>query len=309
MGISFKNVSYTVQVPDLTREKKWSDYIPFRPKPTKERVLLHNISGQVKPGQFLAVMGPTGSGKTTFLTVLSNRIKKGVTGTILANGKPRDSRFKRNIAYVLQDDVLLGRVTVEDTLKLTSRLRLPSSMPIEEKYKKVDDIIRVLNLDKARKTIIGDVFHRGVSGGERKRVNIGLELLPDPSLVLLDEPTSGLDTSTALNLLKILKAMTTIGITVICAIHQPSSQMFELFDLLMLLVDGNPIYFGNADEALSYFASIGLECEKFYNPADFLSNSNILPTYKTMQRIFFDHSLILAYILSKLNHFPILALF
>ena len=268
LGISFKNVTYSVDVP--APKSNWKHYIPFYPKPTKKRVLLNNISGEVKPGQFLAVMGPTGSGKTTFLTVLSNRIKKGVEGTILANGAPRNSRFKRNIAYVLQDDVLLGRVTVEDTLKLTSRLRLPKNMTTEEKYQKVDDIIQVLNLEKARGTIVGDVFHRGVSGGERKRVNIGLELLPDPSLVLLDEPTSGLDTSTALNLLKILKAMTSIGITVICAIHQPSSQMFELFDLLMLLVDGNPIYFGNADEALSYFAGIGLECEKFYNPADFL---------------------------------------
>jgi len=111
---------------------------------------------------------------------------------------------------------------------------------------------------------------RGVSGGERKRTNIGNQLLTDPALIILDEPTSGLDTSSALNLLLILKSMAKAGLTVISSIHQPSSQMFELFDKLILLVDGRPVYFGKSDEAINYFGKIGLKCEKFYNPADFM---------------------------------------
>lgn len=280
--LQFKNLGYSVKVPvpsppTASFAKKTlhaviggiQSFNPFYKPKVVEKTILKNISGKVVPGEFLAIMGPTGSGKTTLLGVLARRLRHGVTGEIKINGKPPTKNYKRRVAYVLQDDVLFANLTVEQTLTFTAKLRLPN-MTEEEKKQKVDEIIEILNLNKARHTIIGGPFIRGVSGGERKRVNIGNELLTNPNIVLLDEPTSGLDTSTALNLVRILKGMADAGLTVIASIHQPSSQMYELFDKLLLLVDGQPTYYGKASEAVSYFASIGLSCSKFYNPADFM---------------------------------------
>lgn len=261
--------------PEVNDESKTKEKKKLREKLSRsarapKRTLLTNVNGTVSPGEFLAIMGPTGSGKTTILSVLSNRVRKGVTGELLVNGEPPTRDYKRRVAYVLQDDVLFANLTVEQTLTYTAQLRLPNEIPAAEKKKAVNEVIDVLNLNKARNTIIGGPFQRGISGGERKRVNIGNALLANPSLILLDEPTSGLDTSTALNLLKVLKGMADAGYTVVSSIHQPSSQMFELFDKLMILVDGQTIYFGPASGAVAYFSSLGLNCAQFYNPADFM---------------------------------------
>jgi len=235
-----------------------------------ERQILTNVSGKVVPGEILAIMGPTGSGKTTLLGLLAKRINKGVTGEILVNGVAPDKDFKRKVAFVLQDDVFFPNLTVSQTLDCTAQLRLPNRYTRQEKSLRVQEMISMLNLTKTKNTIIGGPFTRGVSGGERKRVNIGNELLTNPGIILLDEPTSGLDTSTALNLMKVLKNMANMGYTVITTIHQPTSQMFELFDKLMLLVDGNVCYYGKANEAVSYFSGLGLECGIHSNPADFM---------------------------------------
>uniref|UniRef100_A0A6B2L030 ABC transporter domain-containing protein n=1 Tax=Arcella intermedia TaxID=1963864 RepID=A0A6B2L030_9EUKA len=231
--------------------------------------MLHNVCGVIKPGRLLAIMGPTGSGKTTLLTALAGRLPLEPESKLLVNGAPIAKDYKRQVAFVLQDDVLFENLTVEQTLYYTAALRL-GGLSKEELRRKVDQIIDMLNVNKARETRIGGPLARGVSGGERKRVNIGNELLTDPSLILLDEPTSGLDTSTGINLMQLLKGMTEVGLTVAAAIHQPSSQMFSLFDDLMILVDGSITYYGPADEAVSYFARIGFKCSAFYNPADFM---------------------------------------
>eukprot|EP01121_Diplochlamys_sp_Union-15-3_P020262 TRINITY_DN7866_c0_g1_i1.p1 TRINITY_DN7866_c0_g1~~TRINITY_DN7866_c0_g1_i1.p1 ORF type:complete len:548 (+),score=68.82 TRINITY_DN7866_c0_g1_i1:184-1644(+) len=143
-------------------------------------------------------------------------------------------------------------------------------MSRKEKKSRVEDIIQVLNLSKAKNTIIGGPLIRGVSGGERKRTNIANELLVSPSLLLTDEPTSGLDHGTALNLLKTLKELAHAGLTVITTIHQPSSQMFHLFDRLVLLIDGSIVYEGDAKKSVDYFAGIGLTVPSYHNPADFM---------------------------------------
>eukprot|EP01117_Protostelium_nocturnum_P009679 TRINITY_DN3458_c0_g1_i2.p1 TRINITY_DN3458_c0_g1~~TRINITY_DN3458_c0_g1_i2.p1 ORF type:complete len:737 (+),score=278.39 TRINITY_DN3458_c0_g1_i2:136-2346(+) len=281
MIIEFKDIKYEVHLEIPAPPKKGDTYTKgeiFRTntigarKIKLDKKILHGVSGKVVPGEFLAIMGPTGCGKTTLLGILARRTKKGVTGDLLVNGKPPTRDYKRRVAYVLQDDVLFAHLTVEQTLTYTARLRLPGNMTKEKIKERVSQLIDVLNLSKARNTIIGGGFIRGVSGGERKRVNIGLELLTNPSLVLLDEPTSGLDTSTAINLVKILKGMTDIGLTVISTIHQPSSQMFELFDKLLLLIDGCPIYYGVASRTIPYFISLGIEPKNYTNPADFVMN-------------------------------------
>jgi len=237
----------------------------------KEKLkILHKVSGHAVPGEFLAIMGPTGSGKTTLLNVLAERLTHNVSGKILVNGLPPTKNFKRQCALVQQEDILFPNLTVEQTLNFTASLRLPDEMGPAQKRERVNNIIDMLNLGKAKKTIIGGPYRRGISGGEKKRVNIGNQLLTDPTLIFLDEPTSGLDTSSAINLLQILKGMASFGYCIVASIHQPSSQMFELFDKLLFLVEGRNIYFGKANEAIDYFSRIGLKCERFYNPADFM---------------------------------------
>jgi ABC-type multidrug transport system ATPase subunit/ABC-type multidrug transport system permease subunit len=251
--LEFKNITYKIDNPGGGK-----------------RTLLNNISGMVKPGRLLAIMGPTGSGKTTLLTALSGRIPSlEKESVILVNNKPPTKDYKRQVAFVLQDDVLFDNLTVEQTLYYTACLRL-GDMTQEETMASVDRVIDFLNLHKARHTHIGGAFKRGVSGGERKRVNIGNELLTQPSILLLDEPTSGLDTSTGINLLQLLKGLSEVGLTVITTIHQPSSQMFSLFDDLLILVDGNVTYYGPANKTIDYYSSIGFHCTKFFNPADFI---------------------------------------
>jgi ABC-type multidrug transport system ATPase subunit/ABC-type multidrug transport system permease subunit len=258
--LQFKNLTYNIKAKTANSNGKKID-----------RALLKGITGKVRPGEMMAVMGPTGSGKTTFLSVLSQRIMKGVTGEILVNSAPPTKDYKRQLAFVLQDDVLFPNLSVEQTLSYTAALRL-GSMTAQEQLDRVNHIIDTLNLNKARKTLIGGVGNgpRGVSGGERKRVNIGNELLANPALLLLDEPTSGLDTSTAINLAQALRGLADSGMTVIASIHQPSTQVFNLFDTLLLLVDGAPIYYGKSHKAIPYFSSLGLQAPAYFNPADFM---------------------------------------
>jgi len=244
---------------------------PLRKKSIKRQILF-NVSGQVRPGQMLAVMGATGSGKTTLLNVLAGRVRKNVTGSVLVNGSPLSKQMKRKTAFVMQNDVFYSDLTVRETLTLTAYLRLPSQLTRAEKRQKVDDMLHSLGLTKAADTIVGATFpfKRGISGGEKKRLNIGNELLTDPALLMVDEPTAGLDSSTAWVVLKLLKQLALGGRTIVCTIHQPSSRMYLLFDDLMLLSDGHVMYYGPAKDATAYFSKIAPACPSYYNPADYL---------------------------------------
>ncbi|XP_053211814.1 uncharacterized protein LOC128395413 [Panonychus citri] len=234
------------------------------------RRILDNISGYAKPGQVLGIMGPSGSGKSSLLNVLSGRLKSN-QGCITLGGEMINKRIKRRINYVLQHDIFLSDLTLKQTLTYTALLRLPESMSYLQKMKQVDNIINLLDLGQCENTIIGDTLHRGLSGGEKKRANIACELLSNPSVMLLDEPTSGLDSSTALGIMKFLKdyAIKERKI-VITSIHQPSSQIFYLLDKLLLLSNGHLAYFGETHSVIPFFSSIGFEITPNYNPADFM---------------------------------------
>lgn len=149
----------------------------------------------LKWNRLLAVMGPSGSGKTSLVNALAGRLSVGgeLHGEVLVNGLPRGRGFRSISAYVMQDDVLFSNLTVRETFEFAARMRLPSDVSTETKQSVVDSIISELGLSKASDTRIGNEFMRGVSGGERKRTNIGIELLSGASLLFLDEPTSGLD--------------------------------------------------------------------------------------------------------------------
>ncbi|OWF36388.1 ABC transporter G family member 14 [Mizuhopecten yessoensis] len=150
-------------------------------------------------------------------------------------------------------------------------IRIPDDVPEQEKTKTIHKIVESLGLQKCLHTAIGDIYHRGLSGGEKKRANIACELLTDPDILLIDEPTSGLDSSTAHTLMVQLKKYTTEhNKTLVVSIHQPSSQIYHMFCTLLLLVEGEMAYFGSANMAIDHFASLGMACGQHHNPADFL---------------------------------------
>ncbi|XAR64816.1 hypothetical protein NMG60_11008668 [Bertholletia excelsa] len=246
---------------------------------TVEKDILNGISGSVNPGEVLALMGPSGSGKTTLLSLLGGRVTEPTPGgSITYNDQPYSKFLKSRIGFVAQDDVLFPHLTVKETLTYAALLRLPRALTREEKEKRAFDVICELGLERCQDTMIGGSFVRGVSGGERKRVCIGNEIIINPSILFLDEPTSGLDSTTAMRIIEILQDIAAAGKTVITTIHQPSSRLFHKFDKLILLGKGSLLYFGKASEAMVYFSSIGCNPLISMNPAEFLldlANGNI----------------------------------
>lgn len=235
--------------------------------------ILHGVSGALAVGESLAILGPSGSGKTTLLNLLADRSMYGLSGgRILFNGAERTSRTKREIGYVMQDDLFFSQLTVRETLQFTADIRISNTVTAEEKSARIDELISSLRLTRCQNTHIGDqMFFKGISGGERKRLNIANELIHNPSILLGDECTSGLDSSSAFTVIQLVRQLSQQGKTIICTIHQPSTQMFNLFDKVMLLSSGRVAYFGRPDAVQKYFASIGYPFPgTSYNPADYL---------------------------------------
>ncbi|KAJ9515493.1 hypothetical protein QJQ45_016484 [Haematococcus lacustris] len=235
-----------------------------------ERQILHAVTGHVMPGQVLALMGPSGSGKTSLLSVLGGRSPRAIKleGNILINGERMSKAMRRRIGFVLQDDVLYETLTVLETLTYAGLLRLPNAMSRADKRARVDAVIEVLGLSKSRDTIIGGYFRRGVSGGERKRVSVGHELLINPAVLMLDEPTSGLDSTTALHLVTLLRDLASGGRAILTTIHQPSSRLYRQLDQVMLLAEGHIMYYGDALRAVDWFDHLGFSLPYGTNLAD-----------------------------------------
>ncbi|KAJ2745781.1 hypothetical protein GGI20_001898 [Coemansia sp. BCRC 34301] len=236
------------------------------------RRILNDISGEIFPGELVAIMGSSGAGKTTLLNVLSGRVQGGrLYGDIKFNGATRDPHtFKRMLAYVEQDDLMFSLLSVEETLLASAQLRLSDTKYTDgEKRQRVETVLRQLRLSHVKDTRIGGYGMRGVSGGERKRVSIGMELVTDPSILVLDEPSSGLDSSSAEMVVELTKEMSRQrNLCTLMTIHQPSAEMVAKFDKLILLSQGKLVYMGPASHALSYFENQGYPSTNS-NPANF----------------------------------------
>lgn len=257
--VSFHDIHYKVTVGGSCLCRK---------KGTVKDILI-DLNGIMKPG-LNAIMGATGSGKSSFLDVLAARKDpSGLSGQVLIDGAPQPPNFKCLSGYVVQDDVVMGTLTVRENLNFSAALRLPTSIPQHEKEQMVDKLIQELGLGRVADSKVGTQLIRGISGGERKRTNIGMELIINPSVLFLDEPTTGLDASTANSVLLLLKRMANNGRNIILSIHQPRYSIYKLFTSLTLLVHGNQVYHGPAQSALDYFSGIGYTCEPHNNPADF----------------------------------------
>ncbi|KAF6253780.1 P-loop containing nucleoside triphosphate hydrolase protein, partial [Scenedesmus sp. NREL 46B-D3] len=234
--------------------------------------ILFSVTGEMLPGEMLALMGPSGSGKTSLLSIISGRAPKAVTtsGRVTSNGARFTKAAKRRVGFVLQDDLLYESLTVWETLGYAAALRLPRGTSAAQRGERVEASLLALGLSKCRHTIIGGFFRRGISGGERKRVSIGHELLINPAILMLDEPTSGLDSTTALHLLVTLRQLALGGRAVATTIHQPSSRLYQQLDKLMLLAEGHVMYYGSADQVVSWFSTLGFAMPYGVNVADFL---------------------------------------
>ena len=221
----------------------------------------------------VAIMGASGSGKTSLLNILGERLdvsaKAEVTSEIKVNGQPlKHGDFGKLGAFVMQDDILIETMTPFESFCFAAKLR--TNLDDANVLRKARTMIDRLSLKNCAETKIGGFTLKSISGGERKRTCIGYELITEPNLLLLDEPTSGLDSSTAYRICKMLKREAENGMTIVATIHQPSGEVFDLFDRLIVLQDGFTVYQGPVKDLKNYFKRLGCVVSSFTNPADYV---------------------------------------
>ncbi|KAF2797711.1 hypothetical protein K505DRAFT_234933 [Melanomma pulvis-pyrius CBS 109.77] len=242
------------------------------------KAILKPLTADFHPSMINVIMGPSGSGKTSLLNTMAGRLKDDIStryktsGSMTFNGlAPSDDVVHAICSFVTQDDdALLASLTVRETLRYAAGLRLPKWMSKEQKIQKAEEILLKMGLKDCADHLIGNDLIKGISGGEKRRVSIAVQILTEPRILLLDEPLSGLDAFTALSIMDVLRGLANEGRTLIVTIHQPRSDLFSHFgNLLLLARGGHPVYAGRAENMLSHFATQGYECPEHVNPADF----------------------------------------
>jgi len=231
-----------------------------------KKEILHFIHGRFLPGQLIAIMGPSGAGKSTLLDLLSGYRISGVRGCVFVNSRERDlEEFRRVSCYITQDDRLQPLLSVEENMKVAADLKLPAKYKEVEKEEIINEILRILGLFEAKKTRAVQL-----SGGQKKRLSIALELVNNPLVLFLDEPTTGLDSASCHLTVKLMKSLARQGRTIVCTIHQPSATLFEEFDHVYVLAAGECLYQGSPQNLVPFLSSVGLACPNFHNPADYI---------------------------------------
>ncbi|KAF0871564.1 ABCG8 protein, partial [Crocuta crocuta] len=280
---TYNGQSNTLEVHDLSYQVDMDSQVPWFEKLAQFKMPwashkdscelgIQNLSFKVRSGHMLAIIGSSGCGRASLLDVITGRDHGGKikSGQIWINGQPSTPQLVRKyVAHVRPHDHLLPNLTVRETLAFVAQLRLPRTFSQAQRDKRVDDVIAELRLRQCAHTRVGNVYVRGVSGGERRRVSIAVQLLWNPGILILDEPTSGLDSFTAHNLVKTLYRLAKGNRLVLVSLHQPRSDIFRLFDLVLLMTSGTTIYLGAAQHMVEYFTAIGHPCPRYSNPADF----------------------------------------
>ena len=275
-----KPFSKRAKVEDKTRYRELEAPLVQEVRFADVKKAIEKTSGVLRAGEMLALMGPSGAGKTTLISVLGSRPQLGKdgcwTGQVLVNGRHPSGRWRRQIAFVMQRDIFFSTLTVRQELEFACALRgggndsQGRSSP-EALRRRLNDVVKALGLEKVLDSKIGSSVERGLSGGETKRLNIAIELfISDASICLLDEPLTGLDSSRAYSVLSALRDKAICGTYgILLSIHQPTSSIWALFDRLLLLAPrGRVVYDGKASEAASYFAGIGKPVPQEWNPPD-----------------------------------------
>ncbi|KAM0736705.1 ATP-binding cassette subfamily G member 4 [Formica fusca] len=257
LDLSFRDIRYRV--------REWS----LRRFSANEKEILHGVSGEFKAGELVGIMGPSGAGKSTLLNVLAGFTVKGVSGEVLVNGKvrlPYSERWKRMSCYIQQDSIQRTWITVGEAMTVTAHLKLGCTISSAYKHTQVLELLEMLGLTHCYDTLCGKL-----SGGQKKRLDIALELLTNPSVLFLDEPTTGLDAASCSQCVALMKRLARLERrTVICTIHQPSALILEMFDSLYVVAGGYCTYRGPVSSLLPHLASIGANCPPYHNPADFV---------------------------------------
>ncbi|KAB8293844.1 hypothetical protein EYC80_009325 [Monilinia laxa] len=245
--------------------------LKFQP-PQAKKPVLSQVSGLIDAGSLWGVMGASGAGKSTFVNVLMGKTKN-TGGVTKVNGITGDiSKYKKVIGYVPQDDIVLPELTVRENILHSARIRLPCTWEEGEIQHHVDVLLACLQLSHIKDSLVGCTAAPVISGGQRKRVSIGMELAAAPMALFLDEPTSGLDATAANSIMKTLKALSRLGMTIVTVIHQPRQEIFESLDSLVLLGAGRMIYLGPQVGIKPHFEGLGFEFPEHGNPSDVMGD-------------------------------------
>ncbi|KAF4547587.1 ABC transporter-like protein 2 [Elsinoe fawcettii] len=267
MQTYLKGLSDAIHTQDLGLSFQFKD-IGYNIKNVGE--VLTGVSGTIKQGAMVGVMGGTGAGKSTLLNILMGK-KKQTRGTIKICGLDMDmSKYGKLIGYVPQMDVLLPELTVRENMLHSARCRLPKVWKDGRIQVFVDALISCLALGHVQHSLVGDTRKPIISGGQRKRLSIGIELAAAPMAIFLDEPTTGLDATSAVSIMRLLKAVSDIGVTTVAIVHQPREEIFSSFDSVLLLADGKQLFNGPTTHCEGYFTNQGFQFPSRANPADIL---------------------------------------
>ncbi|KAJ4715355.1 ABC transporter-like [Melia azedarach] len=236
------------------------------------RQVLKEVDCRAKPWEILAIVGPSGAGKSSLLEILAGKLTP-ESGSIFVNENPIDKAgFKKISGYVTQKDNLFPLLTVEETLMFSAKLRL--RLPGVQLRARVKSLVQELGLEHVATARVGDDRVRGISGGERRRVSIGVDVIHDPKVLILDEPTSGLDSTSALQIIDMLKIMAeTSGRTIILSIHQPGFRIVKMFNSILMLANGSVLHHGTADQLAVSLRTMGLQLPLHVNVVEFAIES------------------------------------
>ncbi|CAG9765475.1 unnamed protein product [Ceutorhynchus assimilis] len=255
MDLEFRDVTFSSTSWSMTKFQR------------ETKKILHGVSGKFKSGELSVIMGPSGAGKSTLLNILAGYVTRGSSGEVNVNGVIRDQspRFRKLSAYIPQDEELRLGLTVKEAMTFAANLKLGYGVTHQYKMQQVVEILALLGLDQCHHTLTSRL-----SGGQRKRLAVALELLSNPPILFLDEPTTGLDSASCSQCIYLFKRLAQRGRTIVCTIHQPSALLFEMFDKLYALTAGKCIYDGPSSQLIPYLNNYNIKCPPYHNPADFL---------------------------------------
>lgn len=254
IDVKFKDLSYVVR-------------LGYR---GQKKMILKSLDGHFRSAELTAIMGPSGAGKSTLLNILSGFQDGKYTGTVEYEDYSKQSqsgckKTKKQLCYIQQSDNLHGFLSVHEVMTITSYLKMDLNVSQKSRQLLIDEILETLKLSQVKKTRVNRL-----SGGQKKRLSIALELIDNPPLMFLDEPTTGLDSLSSIQCISALKTLARGGRNIVCSIHQPSAAIYEMFDYIYLLADGHCMFRSSPGDTIDYFARQGLHCPQYHNPADYM---------------------------------------